>query len=88
MLRDPAFSHKVTVILNPYGIVKNMLHINDAVMDMFGLPGDRYLIYTTKGIQQLSIVSPGIVITDYYFKDTHDLLLFKLKFSEAVHEDA
>ena len=86
-MRDPAFPHKVTVILNPYGIVKNMLHIHDAVMDMFGLPGDKYVIDTVKGVQAISIVSPGIVITPYYFKDTHDLLLFRLKFSEVVHED-
>jgi hypothetical protein len=87
-LRDPDYRHKITVILNPYGIVKNMLHIHDAVMDMFGLPGDRYVIDTIKGVQTISIVVPGIVITDYYFKDTHDILLFRLKFAEVVHEDA
>jgi hypothetical protein len=88
ILRDPAFPHKVSICMLATNVT---IHWNSTlieVVDLFGLPGDRYITDFTDDETQVSVKNYGTITTDFYFKDIQDLLLFRLKFSDVVYDNA
>jgi hypothetical protein len=73
ILQDPDFVHPVQLSWNiTIGTVRSWNEICADGMELFGLPGDRYITHAT----QDSLT--------WQFRDPHDALLFRLKFSEHL----
>jgi hypothetical protein len=72
-LRDDAFKYPVVVPWSAkLDTVTAWNEICSQGMEMFGLPGDRY------------ITDANVTDMTWYFRDPHDALLMTLKFSEAI----
>jgi hypothetical protein len=72
-LQDDAFKYPVVV---PWSARLDTMSAWNEIcaqgMEMFGLPGDRY------------ITDANVTDMTWYFRDPHDALIMTLKFSEAV----
>jgi len=76
-LRDPKYTFRVRVTLQ--NDLDNILRWDEVcyrAVELFGLPGGRY------------ITDIGGNCMDWIFKEEHDALLFKLKFSEVTVHDS
>jgi len=71
-LRDPEYTHSITVALDNKDDMLRWEQICIDAIDLFGLPGGRY------------ITDIGGNSMDWIFRDVRDAVLFKLKFSEVV----
>jgi hypothetical protein len=72
-MRDPNFVHPVQLSWNiTIGTVRSWNEICADGIELFGLPGDRYITHAT----QDSLT--------WKFSDAQDALLFRLKFSEHL----
>jgi hypothetical protein len=72
-MQDPDFVHPVQLDWNlTIGTVRSWNEICADGMELFGLPGDRYITHAT----QDSLT--------WQFRDAQDALLFRLKFSEHL----
>ena len=72
-MQDPDFVYPVQLSWNiTIGTVRSWNEICADGMELFGLPGDRYITHAT----QDSLT--------WQFRDAHDALLFRLKFSEHL----
>ena len=73
-MREPEYSHHCTIPWTNWA--SDSLYMWNVIaaeaMELFGLPGDRYIT----DIGEHSMI--------WSFKDPRDAVLFKLKFSEAV----
>lgn len=70
-LRDPKFQHHCTIPWVSRGLPTKWNMIAADAVDLFGLPGDRYI--TDIGEQWMT----------FSFQDSKDAVLFKLKFGEV-----
>lgn len=71
-MRDPEYTHIMTVKLNNPDDVMRWDQICIDAIELFGLPGERY------------ITDISNTHMDWIFKDPKDALVFKLKFSEVI----
>jgi len=72
-MQDPDFVHPVQLGWNiTIGTVRSWNEICADGMELFGLPGDRYITHATE--HSLT----------WQFRDAKDALLFRLKFSEHL----
>ena len=72
-MQDPDFVHPVQLNWNiTIGTVRSWNEICADGMELFGLPGDRYITHAT----QDSLT--------WQFRNAHDALLFRLKYSEHL----
>jgi len=79
-LRDPAFTHIVKVYMDDSSLLKWNEMCARAV-DLFGLPGDRFITDIINGNNKY--FPKGATFMEWIFREEHDALLFKLKFSEV-----
>lgn len=76
-MRDPNFKHLVRVQMHNRTI--SWSELCSSALNLFGLPGDRF-ITDSSGV--------GYSHMDWIFREEHDALLFRLKFSEYVLDNA
>ena len=80
ILHDPAFTHTVTVYMDD----SSLLDWNEMcarALDLFGLPGHRFITDFRNGNSK--DFPKGATFMEWIFREEHDALLFKLKFSEV-----
>ena len=70
-MRDSGFPYVVSVTLRDNNNIAHWNRICIDAVELFGIPGDRFI--TDLHWDKL----------DFYFKNTQDELLFRLKFSEV-----
>ena len=81
-LRDPAFTHTVTVCMAlDDQDIQHWNEICSRAVDLFGLPGDRFITNVTVVDDKYSFAS--VTAMEWIFREEHDAILFKLKFGEV-----
>ena len=87
ILRDSEFTHTVTVRMEPNDQDIQLWNEMCALaVDLFGLPGYRYITNIIVVDNKYSFA--GDTAMDWIFREEHDALLFRLKFSEYVYDNA
>lgn len=85
-MRDSQFTHTVTVRMEPDDQDIQLWNEMCALaVDLFGLPGDRFVTNVIVVDNKYSFA--GVTAMEWIFREEHDALLFRLKFSEIIYED-
>lgn len=83
-MRDSQFTHTVKVYMDDSSLL-NWNEMCARAVDLFGLPGDRFITDIRNGSKYLN---KGATFMEWIFREEHDAFLFRLKFSEIIYEDA
>jgi len=80
ILRDPKFTHTVTVYMDDSSVL-NWNEMCYRAVDLFGLPGDRFITDIRNG--NSNDFPKGATFMEWIFQEEHDAILFRLKFGEV-----